>query len=221
MIRFKKVNKQFANGHQALRNVSFHINKGELAFLTGHSGAGKSTILNIVAMTESISSGEVLINGKSTHKIKRRQLPYIRRAIGFISQSPTLLWQQSVFDNVALPMMVSGYRQNEINKRVRAALDKVGLLPKEKMACVALSTGEQQRVAIARAVVVRPALILADEPTGNLDPKLSKEILSLFEAFNDIGTSVLIATHDLPLISRLPHRIITLNQGQLSQPGEV
>lgn len=220
MIQFKSVSKRFACGHYALKNISFTLQKGAFTFLTGHSGAGKSTILNIISMLEVITNGEVMINNRALSTLTTKNRQMLRRAIGVVTQSPQLLWEQSVFDNVALPMMVAGYHQQEMRRRTRAALDKVGLLNKERMPCHTLSTGEAQRTAIARAIAGRPALLLADEPTGNLDPYLSKEIIKLFESFNDIGTTVLIATHDLSLISTLPHRILSLKQGSLITPEE-
>lgn len=215
MIHFNKISKSYSSGHYALKDISFKLAKGELAFLTGHSGAGKTTVLNIIAMLESPSSGNALVCNRDIKKISAHQQPFLRRHIGYISQTPNLLWQQSLFDNTALPLVVSGVRSPEIKRRVHAALDDVGLLMKGRMACETLSTGEQQRATIARAIVGRPSVILADEPTGNLDPKLSQEILSLFESLHSLGSTVLVATHDLNLISNLPHRILTLEQGCL------
>lgn len=220
MIRFNNVTKSFATGHEAIKRVNFHLQQGEMAFLTGHSGAGKSTILNIIALLEPHSSGQVLIGGHDVTAVSKRQAPYLRRTIGYVSQDPKLLTEQTVFDNVALPLIISGSSDEEIGRRVRASLDKVGLLEKENNITAGLSTGERQRVGIARAVVNRPALLIADEPTGNLDPTLSREIMHLFESFNQIGTSVLIASHDLALIATLPYRVLTLKQGRLINGGE-
>lgn len=220
MIQFKHISKRFDNGHAALKQVSFTLAKGEMAFLTGHSGAGKSTILNIIALFENISQGELLMDNNNISALSERKKPFIRRQMGIISQSPKLLMYQTVYHNVALPMIVGGNDANEIPRRVRAALDKVGLLDKEKVLCINLSLGEQQRVNIARAVVNRPALLIADEPTGNLDPALSKEIMQLFEEFNRVGTSILIATHDLALIATMRNRILTLSKGRLLNGGD-
>lgn len=219
MISFEKVSKRYADGFDALNEVSFHIKQGEMAFLTGHSGAGKSTLLKLIMLMERASRGSVAVSGRSLGDIKRRKIPYYRRNIGLVFQDHQLLFDRSVFDNVALPLVISGAQPKEIGRRVRAALDKVGLLSKEKLLPLALSGGEQQRVGIARAVVNRPALLLADEPTGNLDPELSAEIMRLFEQFNQVGVTVMIATHDLSLIARMQHRILTLQQGRLISDG--
>lgn len=215
MISFEKVSKRYDDGFDALNEVSFHIKQGDMAFLTGHSGAGKSTLLKLIMLMERASRGQVVVSGRSLADIKRRKIPYYRRNIGLVFQDHQLLFDRSVFDNIALPLTISGAQPREIGRRVRAALDKVGLLSKEKLLPLALSGGEQQRVGIARAVVNRPALLLADEPTGNLDPELSAEIMRLFEQFNQVGVTVMIATHDLSLIARMQHRILTLQQGRL------
>ena len=186
-----------------------------MVFLTGHSGAGKSTLLKLISRITLPSAGTVFVGGRNLAELSRRQIPSLRRDIGVISQNPLLLAERTVFDNVALPLVISGYRHQEIGKKVRGALDKVGLLHKERQQPMALSTGEQQRLGIARAVVNRPPLLLADEPTGNLDPGLSEEIMQLFQEFNKLGVSVLIASHDLSLIATLPYRIITLKNGSL------
>jgi cell division transport system ATP-binding protein len=216
MIKFDSVSKRYPGGHEALLNVGFDLGAGEFAFLTGHSGAGKSTLLKLVMCMEKASGGQVIVNGKNLNRLSRRQLPYFRRDIGVVFQDHQLLFDRSVFDNVALPLLVAGYSNEDAARRVRAALDKVGLLKKENQNPIALSGGEQQRVGIARAVVNKPVLLLADEPTGNLDPELSAEIMDLFEQFNQVGTSVLIATHDLGLIDRNKHRVLTLEQGRLA-----
>lgn len=216
MIRFDNVSKRYPGGYEALRNVDFHLQAGEMAFLTGHSGAGKSTLLKLVALIERTSSGQVLIGGQNLTRVRRRRIPYHRRNIGIIFQDHRLLFDRTVFDNVALPLIISGHNRQEISRRVRASLDKVGLLGKEKAYPITLSGGEQQRVGIARAVVNKPPLILADEPTGNLDPELSREIMGIFQDFNQVGVSVLIATHDLALINTLPYRILRLDHGKMA-----
>ncbi len=215
MIKFDSVSKRYPGGHEALLNISFHLHEGEFAFLTGHSGAGKSTLLKLVMQMEKASAGQVFVHGKNLNRLSRRQLPYFRRDIGVVFQDHQLLFDRTVFENVALPLQVAGYDNEKAARRVRAALDKVGLLNKENQYPIALSGGEQQRVGIARAVVNKPALLLADEPTGNLDPELSAEIMALFELFSQVGTSVLIATHDLALIDRQRHRVLTLDKGRL------
>lgn len=220
MIRFSNVHKRYPGGHDALQNVSFHLAAGEMAFLTGHSGAGKSTLLKLIALLERASRGQILINGQNLDKVSRRRIPYVRRNIGIIFQDHRLLFDRTVYDNVALPLIIAGFSNREIGRRVRAALDKVDLLSKEKVYPITLSGGEQQRVGIARAIVNKPPILLADEPTGNLDPDLSAEIMNLFEQFNQVGVTVLIASHDLSLISRLGHRVLTLNKGQLARDIE-
>lgn len=215
MIQFDNVFKTYGLRQDALKGVSASIEKGEFIFLTGHSGAGKSTLLRLLALIEQTTRGQIVVEGRRLDRLSRHEIPFYRRQIGFIFQDHRLLAGRSVFDNVALPLVVAGHRNSETNKRVRAALDKVGLLNKEKLSPLALSSGEQQRVGIARAVVNRPQILLADEPTGNLDPELSLEILKLFGQFNDVGVTVLIATHDLELIQHQAHRQIALAQGQL------
>jgi cell division transport system ATP-binding protein len=215
VITFERVSKRFEGGHDALRDVSFEIGADELVFLTGHSGAGKTTLLRLVMLLERPTRGRVLVNGRDLARVARRGIPAHRREVGVVFQNHRLLFDRSVFDNVALPLYIAGYDHREVGKRVRAALDKVGLLRHERAMPVTLSGGEQQRVGIARAVVGRPPVLLADEPTGNLDPALSAEIMTLFEDFSRVGVTVLIASHDLALISRLRHRIITLREGRL------
>jgi len=216
MIRFDNVSKRYPGGHEALSNVSFHLPRGEMAYLTGHSGAGKSTLLKLIALIERPSRGNLLLDGINLSSVANRKIPYIRRNIGIIFQNHHLLYDRTVFDNVALPLIIAGYQHKEIGKRVRASLDQVGLLNKEKSAPITLSGGEQQRVGIARAIVHKPGLLLADEPTGNLDPELSKEIMQLFARFNDVGVTVLIASHDLKLIKEMGSPVISLNKGLLS-----
>ncbi len=219
MITFNNVSKRYASGQEALSHVNFELNRGEMAFLTGHSGAGKSSLLKLVALIERPSHGQITIGDRNLSRCQKRDIPELRRTMGIIFQSPKLLYDRSVFANVALPLEIAGFRQAEISRRVRAALDKVGLLRKEKMQPLALSGGEQQRVGIARAVVNRPELLLADEPTGNLDPELSAEIMHLFDEFNQVGVSVLVASHDLSLIAAMQHRVIRLHEGRLVDDG--
>ena len=219
MIKFEQVSKVYPGGFKALNNVSFDVEPGEMAFLTGHSGAGKSTVLKLISLMERPTAGRVLINGHDLKRIQRKQIAYARRDIGMIFQDHRLLMDRTVFDNVALPLMIEGYSLSEARKRVQAALDKVGLSDKIRHYPHMLSGGEQQRVGIARAVVNKPPLLLADEPTGNLDPKLSAEIIKLFEEFNRVGVSVVIATHDLSLIARLRYRTLTLKEGRMISDG--
>ena len=216
MIRFSHASKRYPGGFDALQDINFHLSPGEMAFLTGHSGAGKSTLLKLIALIERASRGEVIVNGQNLAKIPRRKIPYHRRNVGMIFQDHQLLFDRTVFDNVALPLVISGLSHQDIGRKVRASLDKVGLLSKERSLPITLSGGEQQRVGIARAVVNKPPLLLADEPTGNLDPELSREIMSIFEQFSQVGVSVLIASHDIDLITHLPYRILTLKNARLS-----
>lgn len=215
MIFFDRVGKKYDNGHEALRAVSFTLPPGEMTFLTGHSGAGKSTVLKLILAMDRATSGTVSVNGLDLGRASRRDIPALRRGIGMVHQNHHLLFDRSVFDNVALPLVVAGFRPEDVGRRVRAALDKVGLLGKENQNPLNLSGGEQQRVGIARAVVNRPPVILADEPTGNLDPQLAAEIMDIFGEFAQVGTTVLIATHDLALIARYRHRLLTLRAGEL------
>ncbi len=215
MIRFEQVSKRYPGGFEALSQVDFSLQKGEMAFLTGHSGAGKSTLLKLIAMLERPSSGQIIVNGVRLNQLKKRDMATHRSSLGITFQSPHLLNDRTIFDNVALPLQIQGMAPVMITKRVHAALDMVDLLKKEKMLPLHLSGGEQQRVGIARAVVHKPALLLADEPTGNLDPTLSAEIMKLFEQFNQVGVTVLVATHDLALIARMKHRIVMLKEGRL------
>jgi cell division transport system ATP-binding protein len=215
MIEFHNVTKRYEGGYEALSNVSLQLGDGQMAFITGHSGAGKSTLLKIIALIEKPTRGQALLNRINLNTLARHRIPYIRRNIGIIFQDHQLLFDRPVFDNVALPLHIQGYRPQEIAKRTRAALDKVGLLKKEKSLPITLSGGEQHRVGIARAVVHKPMLLLADEPTGNLDPVLSREIMQIFVDFNQVGVTVLVASHDLDLIDDLDKPRITLNRGQL------
>ncbi|MDH5485670.1 MAG: cell division ATP-binding protein FtsE [Gammaproteobacteria bacterium] len=215
MIRFDNVYKRYPGGQEALGNVNFHLPRGEMAYLTGHSGAGKSTLLKLIALIERSSQGNVILDGVNLGHVRNSKVPYIRRNIGIIFQNHHLLYDRTVFDNVALPLIIAGYQHKEVGKRVRAALDQVGLLHKEKAEPITLSGGEQQRVGIARAIVHKPSLLLADEPTGNLDPALSKEIMELFARFNQVGVTVLIASHDLELIKQMGSPVISLSQGKV------
>ncbi len=215
MLVFDKVCKRYPDTGDVLLDVSFQLQRGEMAFLTGHSGAGKSTLLKLIAIMEYCTRGHILLDGRNLNRAKERHIPFIRRKLGLIFQDYKLLQDRTVFDNVALPLVISGYSHQEIGRRVRASLDKVGLLGKEKKYPLALSGGEQQRVGIARAVVNKPSLILADEPTGSLDPELSSEVMRLFEQFQQVGVTVLIATHDISLITRMGHRVLKLDHGRL------
>ncbi|KAA3627045.1 MAG: cell division ATP-binding protein FtsE [Proteobacteria bacterium] len=220
MIQFDNVSKRYAGGgSDALSHISFHLEKGEMAFLTGHSGAGKSSLLKLISMIERTTRGQILFDGENVTKVRHGRIPYLRRKIGIIFQNHQLLYDRTVFDNVALPLVIAGMRHQEISRRVRAALDKVGLLGKEGMEPIRLSGGEQQRVGIARAVVNKPPLLLADEPTGNLDPELAREIMNLFQSFNDVGVTVLIASHALDLIRAYGKRTFVLKQGRLIAGG--
>jgi len=216
MIQFTDVYKRYANRHEALSGLSFELQRGEMAFLTGHSGAGKSTLLKLIALIERSTHGQVFVNDQNLSRLKKGKIPYYRRQIGLVFQDHNLLHDRTVFDNVALPLVIAGESHREIGRRVRASLDKVGLLSKERQLPIALSGGEQQRVGIARAVVSRPPILLADEPTGNLDPDLSRDIMQLFEQFNQVGVTVFIATHDLELVKAMPHRQIALEGGRLA-----
>ncbi|PJI48247.1 MAG: cell division ATP-binding protein FtsE [Pseudomonas sp.] len=215
MIRFEQVGKRYSNGHVGLHEISFRVPRGEIMFVTGHSGAGKSTLLRLILAMERPTSGKLLLGGQDVSRISTAQIPFLRRQIGVVFQNHQLLDDRSVFDNVALPMQILGLPKADIAYRVEAALDRVNLAEKAEDRPSDLSTGQQQRVGIARAVVHRPALLLADEPTGNLDPRLASEIMSVFEDINRLGTTVLIASHDLALIARMRHRMITLQRGRI------
>ncbi|CDF81771.1 cell division ATP-binding protein FtsE [Pseudomonas sp. QL9] len=215
MIRFEQVGKRYANGHVGLHEISFRAHRGEILFVTGHSGAGKSTLLRLILAMERPTSGKLLLGGQDVSRISTAQIPFLRRQIGVVFQNHQLLNDRTVFENVALPMQILGLPKAEIARRVEAALDRVSLKEKAQDLPSDLSTGQQQRVGIARAVVHRPALLLADEPTGNLDPRLASEIMGVFEDINRLGTTVLIASHDLALIARMRHRMITLQRGRI------
>jgi cell division transport system ATP-binding protein len=215
MICFNQVNKRYPGGYQALKNVSFDIAEGEMVFVTGHSGAGKSTLLKLIAGIERPNLGSVLVNHQNVGVLKSRALPYLRRNLGIVFQDHKLLFDRSVFDNVMLPLQICGFDYRESHKRVRAALDKVGLLKREKSHPIALSGGEQQRLCIARAIVNRPTILLADEPTGNLDAEYAREIMAIFKSFHQIGATVLISTHDENVMQNANARVFALKQGEL------
>jgi len=215
MIRFNNVHMQYQSGHLALKNINMHIEQGAMAFIAGRSGAGKSSLLRLIALIERHNRGQIIINGQNLERVRNSRIPYYRRNIGFVFQDHRLLNDRTVFDNVALPLIIAGHGHTEIRKRTSAALDKVGLLKKASANPMTLSGGEQQRVGIARAVVHRPLLLLADEPTGNLDPALSLETMKLFEQFNQVGVTVLIASHDIDMIKKMRKRIITLRDGRI------
>lgn len=215
MIHFSQVHKVYPNGHEALKRITFRLDDTEIAFLTGHSGAGKSTLLKLITLTERPTRGQIVVNDKNLTKLPRSKIPYLRRDVGVVFQDHKLLYDRTVFDNVGLPLVVAGIGHRDTARRVRAALDKVGLLNREKVYPITLSGGEQQRVGIARAVVNRPRLLLADEPTGNLDPELADEIMDLFLQFNQHGVTVLIATHDRRHIERLRKRVLLLKDSEL------
>jgi len=216
VIVFDRVYKRYPNGREALSDVSFSVPRGDMLFLTGRSGAGKSTVLKLIALIDRPSRGQVIVNQQNTAGVSRRRIPRFRRQIGVVFQDHKLLNDRPVFDNVALPLVIAGMRRREMDKRVRAALDQVGLLGKENVGPLELSTGEQQRVGIARAVVSKPPVLIADEPTGNLDPDLALEIMQLFKRLNDVGVTVVVATHDVHLIERFDLRRVVLDHGRTS-----
>ena len=215
MIRFESVSKSYPEGREALIDVSFEVEAGEMLFVTGHSGAGKTTLLKLVALIERPSRGAIEVHGRNLARVRRREVPRLRRDIGMVFQDHRLLMDRSVADNVALPLVIAGVPREERGKRVRNALEKVGLDGRGKDAPAGLSTGEQQRVGIAGAIVARPALIIADEPTGNLDPQLSEEIMQLFVSLRQTGSTILIASHDLALLKRMKQRAVVLDHGHL------
>jgi cell division transport system ATP-binding protein len=219
MIRFDQVGKRYANGHVGLHELSFQVEAGEFLFITGHSGAGKSTLLRLLLAMERPSTGKVLLAGQDLSTITSAEIPFLRRQIGVVFQNHQLLFDRSVFDNVALPLRILGLSREEIAQRVDASLARVSLRDRAKDFPNDLSTGQQQRVGIARAVVHEPALLLADEPTGNLDPRLAAEIMGVFEDINALGTTVVVASHDLALIARMRHRMLTLQRGRLIGDG--
>jgi cell division transport system ATP-binding protein len=215
MIRFDHVFKRYPNGREALSDLSLEIRSGEIAFLTGHSGAGKSSLLKLIALIERPSRGQLIVNGQNVAGVSRAKTPAFRRQIGMVFQDHKLLHDRTIFDNVALPLIIAGVGAKEIGKRVRVALDQVSLLARERSVPVELSTGEQQRVGIARAVVSKPPILIADEPTGNLDPDLSIEVMNIFRRFNEVGVTVLVASHDLYLLEHFPVRRLRLEDGRL------
>ncbi len=217
MIVFEAVHKRYPGGREALTDVSFELDRGEMAFLTGHSGAGKSTILKLVALLERPSRGRVVVNGTDVSTVRSRGVPAFRRQVGMVFQDHKLLSDRPVFDNVALPLAISGIARRDLDKRVRAALDQVGLLGREQGFPQELSAGEQQRVGIARAIIARPPVLIADEPTGNLDPDLAMEVMTLFRRLNEVGVTVLVATHDIHLIDRLGTRRIHVENGRMAE----
>lgn len=215
MIEFSQVYKRYPGGHEALKNVSCTVAEGEMVYLTGHSGAGKSTLLKLIAAIERPTSGSVVVKGQNIRSIKREAIPALRRNIGLVFQDHKLLFDRSAFDNVLLPLQICGFDHRESTKRVRAALDKVGLLAREKANPIALSGGEQQRLCIARAIVNRPTILLADEPTGNLDSEYSTEIMNIFKSFHQVGVTLLISTHDEGILRQFPARALHLKKGEL------
>ena len=217
MIRLENVTKRYPGGQEALAGLDLSVDKGEMVFVTGHSGAGKSTLLRLIALIERPTGGQVFVDNQNTSRVKRRKIPAYRRQIGMVFQDHKLLYDRPVFDNVALPLIIAGVSRRDAGRRVRAALDQVSLLHKEKKRPETLSAGEQQRVGIARAIVTRPKLLIADEPTGNLDPDLSLEVMRIFRRFNEVGVTLLIASHDISLIDRLGCRRIALEEGRLHQ----
>jgi cell division transport system ATP-binding protein len=216
VIRFDAVAKRYPSGREALADVSLAVAAGEMVFLTGHSGAGKSTALKLIALIERPTRGQILVGGRSLAGISRRGIPAYRRNIGMVFQDHKLLHDRPIWDNVALPLVIAGTPHREVDRRVRAALDQVGLLGREKSFPIELSTGEQQRVGIARAIIAKPPIVIADEPTGNLDPELALEVMRLFKRFNDVGVTVVVASHDLHLIEQIDARRIALAAGRLA-----
>ncbi len=216
MISFSEVSKRYPNGFEALRNVSFTVETGEMALINGHSGAGKTTLLRLIAAIERSTTGSVIVNGQDVGRLNDAAVPFLRRNFGLVFQDQKLLFDRSVFENVLLPLQISGFESKPAVRRVRAALDKVGLLNKEKARPITLSGGEQQRLCIARAIVSRPSILIADEPTSNLDMEYAKDIMAIFKSFHQVGVTVLISTHDVELLGGTPQRILTLSHGELT-----
>ena len=216
MIRFDGVSKRYPNGREAISNLTLAVDRGEMVFLTGHSGAGKSTLLKLICLIERPTRGTLVVNGQNTGTLPRRRIPAFRRDIGIVFQDHKLLMDRPVHDNVGLPLVIAGVPERQIDKRVRAALDQVGLLGRERNRPIELSTGEQQRVGIARAIVAKPSLLIADEPTGNLDPDLAIEVMNIFKRFNEVGVTVLVATHDVHLIERYGVRRVVIEGGRVA-----
>ena len=217
MIQFSAVAKRYPGGHEALRDLTFEIAAGEMVAVTGHSGAGKTTLLKLAAGIERASAGGVVVNGQNLGALGETALAVLRRRIGFVFQDHKLLFDRNAFENVALPLRIAAFTREEIGRRVRAALDKVGLLAREKAMPVALSGGEQQRLCIARAIVNRPTILIADEPTGNLDADYARSLLELFSSFHQLGATVLISTHDEAALGRMRVRRLALNAGRVSE----
>src|SRR6185312_6664931 len=216
MISFSEVSKRYPNGFEALRNVSFTVETGEMALINGHSGAGKTTLLRLIAAIERSTTGSVIVNGQDVGRLNDAAVPFLRRNFGLVFQDQKLLFDRSVFENVLLPLQISGFESKAAVRRVRAALDKVGLLGKEKARPITLSGGEQQRLCIARAIVSRPSILIADEPTANLDADYARDIMDMFRSFHQVGVTVLIATHDAELLGNAEQRVFTLNHGELT-----
>lgn len=215
MIQFTNVFMTYPSGNKALQNINLSIEKGEMVYISGRSGAGKSTLLKLINLIDRHARGQIIVNGQNLERITRKRIPIFRRNIGFIFQNHRLLDDRTIFDNVALPLIIAGSNHQEVKRRVQAALDKVDLLSKINSYPMELSGGEQQRIGVARAVVNRPAILIADEPTGNLDPMLSWEMMKLFEQFNQVGVTVLIASHELDMIKHMNKKIIILNKGRI------
>lgn len=215
MISFSQVCKRYPNGFEALKNVNFTLEAGEMALITGHSGAGKTTLLRLIAAIERPTSGSIIVNGQNVSALKRGAIPFLRRNLGLVFQDQKILFDRNVFNNVLLPLQISDFSSRAATGRVRAALDKVGLLSKEKARPITLSGGEQQRLCIARAIVNRPSVLIADEPTANLDAGYARDIMDMFKSFHQVGVTVLIATHDAELLGNTRQRVFTLNHGEL------
>lgn len=215
MISFNNVYKRYPDGFEALKNIAFTIHSGELVLITGHSGAGKSTLLKLIAAIERPTSGHIMINDQNLNALKKNTIPFLRRSLGIIFQDQKILYDRTVFANVMLPLQIRGFEKKAAGARVRAALDKVGLLKKEEVYPITLSGGEKQRLCIARAVVHRPSILIADEPTANLDIDYAQSIMEVFRSFHQVGVTVLIATHDMTLLNETRYRTLTLNQGKL------
>jgi cell division transport system ATP-binding protein len=216
MISFSQVYKRYPNGYEALKNISFSLEAGEMALITGHSGAGKTTLLRLIAAIERPTSGSIIVNGQNVTTLKSGAIPFLRRNLGLVFQDQKILFDRNVFQNVLLPLQISGFGSKAATRRVRAALDKVGLLNREKAWPITLSGGEQQRLCIARAIVNRPSILIADEPTSNLDADYARDIMDMFVSFNQVGVAILIATHDVELLGSMQQRILTLNHGELA-----
>ena len=216
MISFSQVYKRYPNGYEALKNISFSLEAGEMALITGHSGAGKTTLLRLIAAIERPTSGSIIVNGQNVSTLKGGAIPFLRRNLGLVFQDQKILFDRNVFQNVLLPLQISGFGSKAATRRVRAALDKVGLLNREKARPITLSGGEQQRLCIARAIVNRPSILIADEPTSNLDADYARDIMDMFVSFNQVGVAILIATHDVELLGSMQQRILTLNHGELA-----